>query len=94
MKIQNNIENIFDAVENNYKKIKYIFEILGRLRYGDYGLRTTAGRALSIFCSTGLSLASHEGVFRGARFVGRDEKLAPLKTPAWEARLSRVNKER
>ena len=36
-------------------------------------------------------LASHAGVFRGARFsspsfVGRDEKQAPLKTPAWEAR--------
>ena len=38
-----------------------------------------------------LSVASHAGVFRGARFssfVGRDEKRAPLKTPAWEARLS------
>ena len=29
----------------------------------------------------GLSVASHAGVFR-------DEKRAPLKTPAWEARLS------
>ena len=39
-----------------------------------------------------VSLASHAGVFRGARFstlpVGRDEKRAPLKTPAWEARVS------
>ena len=41
-----------------------------------------------------LDLASHAGVFRGARFSslptkdeGRDEKRAPLKTPAWEAKL-------
>jgi len=32
-----------------------------------------------------MEVASHAGVFRGARFVGRDEKRAPLKTPAWEA---------
>ena len=36
------------------------------------------------------AIASHAGVFRGARlsslpFVGRDEKRTPLKTPAWEA---------
>ena len=31
-------------------------------------------------------IASHAGVFRGARFMGRDERRAPLKTPAWEAR--------
>ena len=31
-------------------------------------------------------LASHAGVFRGARiYVGREEIRAPLKTPAWEA---------
>ena len=30
------------------------------LRYGDYGLRTTAGRALSFVCSTGLSRANIE----------------------------------
>ena len=35
-------------------------------------------------CSQGLAiLASHAGVFRGARFSS--EKRAPLKTPAWEA---------
>ena len=40
------------------------------------------------------SLASHAGVFRGARFsslpthVRRDEKRAPLKTPLWEANNS------
>ena len=32
--------------------------IVGSLRYGDYGLRTTAGRALSFVCSTGLSHAN------------------------------------
>ena len=44
-----------------------------------------------------LRLASHAGIFRGARFsshptnacstktVGKDEKLAPLKMPAWDA---------
>ena len=31
------------------------------------------------------TLASYAGVFRGARFSSRDEKRAPLKTPAWEA---------
>ena len=36
-------------------------------------------------------LASHAGVFRGARFSsGRDEKRAPLKTPGWEATQCRV----
>ena len=46
-------------------------------------------------CSFRISLASHAGVFRGARFsvlpktfVARDDKRAPLKTPAWEARIS------
>ena len=37
-------------------------------------------------------LASHAGVFRGARFSSllvRDEKRAPLKTPAWEAKSFR-----
>ena len=39
--------------------------------------------------SAPLRLASHAGVFRGARLssLGRDEKRAPLKTPAWEATL-------
>ena len=32
-----------------------------------------------------ISLASHAGVFRGAR---RDERRAPLKTPAWRAKIS------
>ena len=31
------------------------------------------------------TVASHAGVFRGARFVGRDEKRALPKTRAWEA---------
>ena len=33
-----------------------------------------------------LILASHAGIFRGAR-VGREETRAPLKMPAWEAIL-------
>ena len=33
---------------------------LGSLRYGDYGLQTTAGRALSFVCSTGLSRVNIE----------------------------------
>ena len=32
-----------------------------------------------------ISLASHAGIFRGAR---GDEIRAPLKTPAWEAKIS------
>ena len=31
---------------------------IGTLRYGDYGLRTTAGRLLSFVCSSGLSHAN------------------------------------
>ena len=37
-----------------------VFLLLGSLRYGDYGLRTAAGRALSFVCSTGLSSANIE----------------------------------
>ena len=33
---------------------------IGSLRYGDYGLQTTAGRAFSFVCSTGLSRANIE----------------------------------
>ena len=39
--------------------------------------------------SISFQLASNAGVFTGARFssvpLGRDEKRAPLRTPAWEA---------
>ena len=38
----------------------YVFLVIGSLRYGDYGLRTTAGRALSFVRSTGLSRANIE----------------------------------
>ena len=34
--------------------------VIGSLRYSDYGLRTTAGRALSFVCSAGLSRANIE----------------------------------
>ena len=47
--------------------------------------------SVKIWALLRLSVASHAGIFRGARFssfVGRNEKRAPLKTPAWEARLS------
>ena len=37
-----------------------INSIIGSLRYGDYGLRTTAGRALSFVRSTGLSCGNIE----------------------------------
>ena len=48
---------------------------------------------LLVFSVTPFKVASHAGVFRGARisslpqtaFVGREEIRAPLKTPAWEA---------
>ena len=44
------------------------------------------------------NLASQAGVFRGApyfvppHFLGRDERRAPLKTPAWEATYNRIKK--
>ena len=55
-----------------------------------FHLRGTARNQTSLNSPDGaLILASHAGDFRGARFssllVGRDEKRAPLKTPAWEA---------
>ena len=41
---------------------------------------------------TGDTVASHSGVFRGARFSpSRDEKRAPLKKPAGEARDTGAN---
>ena len=41
-----------------------------------------------VFSDVEDKLASHAGVFRGARIssVGREEIRAPLKTPAWEAK--------
>ena len=58
----------FDAnsVNNNYTSIPDIdlshvaVDSIGSLRYRDYGLRTTAERALSFVCSTGLSRANIE----------------------------------
>ena len=41
-------------------RVLYCLAVLGSLRYRDYGLRTTAGRALSFVCSTGLSRANIE----------------------------------
>ena len=35
-----------------------ICELIGSLSYGDFRLRTTAGRVLSFVCSTGLSRAN------------------------------------
>ena len=58
-----------------------------RVSMGWWRLRLSA----KIWALLRLSVASHAGIFRGARFssfVGRNEKRAPLKTPAWEARLS------
>ena len=40
--------------------VSSMFRSLGSLRCVDYGLRTTAGRALSFVCSTGLSRANIE----------------------------------
>ena len=37
---------------------RVLLKPLGSLRYGDYGLRTTTGRALSFVRSTGLSCAN------------------------------------
>ena len=44
-----------------------------RLRTTNYGWTSV----VLFFCSTGLSLASQAGVFRAARFVGRDENELP-----------------
>ena len=68
---------------------------LSRLRFvflalGDY-------QACSRLARSTIPVASHAGAFRGARFsslspfVGRDEKRAPLKTPAWEATIPEEN---
>ena len=49
-------------------------------------LHQTSPSALRAETSSRYQLASHAGVFRGARFSSLYEKRAPLKTPAWEAR--------
>ena len=38
--------------------LPFLSPLIGSLRYGDYGLRTTDGRALSFVRSTGLSPAN------------------------------------
>ena len=43
-----------------YNRFRVEAAITGSLRYGDYGLRTTAGRALFFVRSTGLSRANIE----------------------------------
>ena len=49
------------AVPTRWKLLIEVFATsVGSLRYGDYGLRTTAGRALSFVRSTGLSRANIE----------------------------------
>ena len=55
-------KNVFEfptVYSHRYIRVA-IATIIGRLRYGDYGLRTTAGRALPFVCSTGLSRANIE----------------------------------
>ena len=47
--------NIILSLEADKAALQRELETLGSLRYGDYGLRTTAGRALSFVRSTGLS---------------------------------------
>ena len=54
-----------------WRHLKVIFFSLKKARWSSH----------SSLCT----VASHAGVFRGARFVGRGEKRALPKTPAWEA---------
>ena len=70
IKTKDEIEyNLYFGEHNNLDPSSYLsFQslsvgcllLIGSLRYGDYGLRTTAGRALSFVCSTGLSRANIE----------------------------------
>ena len=53
-------DHFFQQIHVSTAVYRRVLLILGSLRYGDYGLRTTAGRALSFFCSTGLSRANIE----------------------------------
>ena len=46
------------------------------------GIRSSLRKHPFLLRSSPLKVASHAGVFRGAR---REEIRAPLKTPAWEA---------
>ena len=48
------------------------------------GIRSSLRKHPFLLRSSPLKVASHAGVFRGAR---REEIRAPLKTPAWEATL-------
>ena len=51
-------------------------------------------KSRAFFTTIRPKVASHAGIFRGARFSfwGTDEKRAPLKTPAWEARPKGANR--
>ena len=56
-----------------------------------YGVYLEVMLCVCCFHPALLHIASHAGVFRGARIririLGREEIRAPLKTPAWEAIL-------
>ena len=55
-----NLDNDIGGYNFDIPLLAQTEEAIGSLRYGDYGLRTTAGRALSFVCSTGLSRANIE----------------------------------
>ena len=67
-------------------------------RFGiQYSIQSESQKRFALLFKTGivtvhLPLASHAGIFRGARLPSlptRDERRAPLKTSAWEANLPR-----
>ena len=62
--------------------------VLGRS--GDRNGIILKGTDILKCCTFLLLLASHAGVFRGARLSSLDERRAPLKMPAWEAILLQV----
>ena len=66
--------------------LQALFFFFGGIHFENPGINTEHCTCRPRFLSNcEISLASHAGVFRGAR---RDERLAPVKTPAWEAKIS------
>ena len=71
-----------------------VYQIFSPMVLRKRALRALESSAKNRYCqvTVHLPLASHAGVFRRARLSSlrtRDERRAPLKTPAWEANLPR-----
>ena len=66
--------------------LEALFFFFGGIHFENPGINSEHYTCRPRFLSNcEISLASHAGVFMGAR---KDERRAPVKTPAWEAKIS------